>query len=485
MPVGFRRIVPIISPLSFPCKGIYCVCMHDARIHECNRKEEQSGRYILYWMQASLRGRSNLALDYAIGAANRKALPLVVVFCLQDSYLSASKIHYKQLLWGLAEAKEDLADKGIDLYLYKGSPEYIIPRLAQEAALTVLDTGYLRHQQAWRKKLGELLPCRTVWIESNVVIPVETASSKEEWSAFTLRRKITPLIDDFIDISTEEVPIHTSLGLDLSGCDVSPLNIQNVLQDPPGLVPRRMQEQNPMEPPGHRSAIARFRNFIAQTINTYDEDRNDPLKEGTSRMSGALHFGFVSPLELVVTLQKELGLHRLSACLHPGAAAYLEELITRRELAVNFCYYNNAYDSHDCLPSWAQKTLHEGNLHPRLRIYSLEELEMAQTDDPYWNGAQNQMVRTGYMHGYMRMYWGKQLIAWTGDYETAMKLAILLNDQYSLDGRDPNGYAGIAWCFGKHDRPWQGRPIYGTVRYMNAAGLRRKFDADAYAAAYS
>lgn len=461
--------------------------MHDARIHECNRKAEQPGHYILYWMQASLRGRSNLALDFAVAAANRRGLPLAAVFCLQDSYLSASKIQYKHLLSGLAEAQADLAEKGIALSIFKGTPEHIIPYLAQQAALTVLDTGYLRHQRAWRTKVAELTPCRTVWVESNLVIPVETASPKEEWSAYTLRRKITPLLDDFIDMATEEVPRHSSLGIDLlpNRSDLTPLSLQDILQNPPGIDPRRMDEQVLSEPPGHRNAIARFRHFVSEQIDTYDNDRNDPLLDGTSRMSGALHFGFVSPLELVAILQKDLGLNRLSACPHPGTAAYLEELITRRELAINFCYYNNDYDSPDCLPEWAQKTLREGNLHPRPRIYGLESLEMAQTDDPYWNAAQNQMVRTGYMHGYMRMYWGKQLLAWTGDYEQAMRFAILLNDQYSLDGRDPNGYAGIAWCFGKHDRPWQGRPIYGTVRYMNAGGLRRKFDADAYAAAYN
>jgi len=460
--------------------------MHDKRIHECNQKAEQPGTYVLYWMQASLRGRSNLALDFAVEAANSRNLPLVTVFCLQDSYLSASKLHYTHLLSGLSEAQSDLAEKGIALYIYKGSPEHIIPYLARHAALTVLDTGYLRHQRAWRTKVADALSCRAVWVESNVVIPVATASTKEEWSAYTLRRKITPLIDDFTDISTDEVPRLSSLGKDLLPCQskLIPLSLQEIQQNPPGIIPRRMDEQMFSEPPGYRSALTRFRHFVSAKLETYDKDRNDPLVDGTSRLSGALHFGFVSPLELTSILKKELGLQRLSSCPHSGAKAYLEELITRRELAINFCYYNDAYDRPDCLPSWAQHTLEEGNNHPRPRIYSLDALEMAQTDDPYWNAAQNQMVRTGYMHGYMRMYWGKQLLAWTGDYKQAMQFAIFLNDQYSLDGRNPNGYAGIAWCFGKHDRPWQGRPIYGTVRYMNAAGLRRKFDADGYAAYY-
>ncbi|MCA1950533.1 MAG: deoxyribodipyrimidine photolyase, partial [Treponema sp.] len=376
-------------------------------------------------------------------------------------------------------------------FIFRGSPLDIIPHLAQHAALVVLDTGYLRHQRAWRKELGEILPCRTVWIESNVVIPVETASIKEEWSAYTLRRKITPLLDDFLDVSTEAVPVLPSLNFDLAlqavPLRVGPLQAVepgSLFANIPGTRPRRLKEQQISEPAGHRATMERFKDFIRTKLDSYETDRNNPLAEGTSRMSAALHFGFVSPLELVLTLQQELELSRISSCDHPGAAAYLEELIVRRELGINFGYYNDHYDSPLGLPDWAVKTLSEGNLHPRSHLYSLENLEDAKTEDPYWNAAQNQMVRTGYMHGYMRMYWGKRLLSWVGDFERAMKFAIFLNDQYSLDGRDPNGYAGIAWCFGKHDRPWSGRPIYGTVRYMNAAGLRRKFDADTYATLY-
>ena len=461
--------------------------MHNLRIHECNNKTVQRGTYILFWMQASVRGRGNLALDWAVSEANRQRIPLVVVFCLQERYLSASILHYRHLLAGLAEAKKDLEEKGIGLYLFQGSPEHIIPIVAQQASLVVLDTGYLRHQRTWRNQLGALLPCRTVWVESNVLVPIKAASPKEEWSAYTLRRKIAPLFDDFLDISTEEVPNHQSLGLDVVPhmAELEPLSLDAVLMNPPGLTPQRMLEQKITEQPGHEKAIDSFMQFIARGIDLYETDRNNPLLQGTSRMSAALHFGFVSPLELAAIIKKELGIHWLSSCSHPGAATYLEELIVRRELAINFCYYNDSYDTPAGLPDWAIKTLNEGNLHQRQVIYDFETLEAAQTEDPYWNAAQNQMVRTGYMHGYMRMYWGKRLLAWTKDYEEAMRFAILLNDQYSLDGRDPNGYAGIAWCFGKHDRPWAGRPIYGTVRYMNAAGLRRKFDADTYAALFT
>ena len=164
----------------------------------------------------------------------------------------------------------------------------------------------------------------------------------------------------------------------------------------------------------------------------------------------------------------------------PGREAFLEELIARRELAANFVYYNSKYDSIDCLPDWCTKTLgdHEGD--PREYIYSLEEFEAAETHDPYWNAAQRQMVITGKMHGYMRMYWGKKILEWSPSPRVAYETALYLNDKYELDGRDPNGYTGVAWCFGKHDRPWKERPVFGKVRYMNDRGLRRKFDADLY-----
>jgi deoxyribodipyrimidine photo-lyase len=164
----------------------------------------------------------------------------------------------------------------------------------------------------------------------------------------------------------------------------------------------------------------------------------------------------------------------------PGMDTYLEELIVRRELAFNFVYYNKNYDSFDCLPKWTQKTLNEHKNDPREYLYSLDEFENAKTHDHYWNAAQNQMRATGKMHGYMRMYWGKKIIEWTQTPQEAYRYALYLNNKYELDGRDPNSFAGVAWCFGKHDRPWKERPVFGKIRYMNAKGLKRKFDADKY-----
>jgi deoxyribodipyrimidine photo-lyase len=461
--------------------------MREERLHECNQKPERPGKYVLYWMQASLRGEGNLALDWAVQEANRLKLPLIAVFCVLSSYGQANILHYRYLLQGLIEAKAGLETKGIGLWLFKGDPTQIIPDLAGQAALIVMDVGYLRHQQLWKQTISAKVDCRAVWIESNILVPVKTASPKEEWSAYTLRRKLERLKDDFIDIAPECIPRQSSLSMEPDSClyHLMVQNIEELLLKPPGSVPARMKEQKTDELPGYSAALARYDRFIAERLDCYPENKNNPSIDGTSRMSAALHFGFISPIQMVERLLRHLDIKKTDECIHPGASAFLEELIVRRELAINFCYYRKDYDRPSSLPDWAKRTLQKCERNPRERYYSIDQLEAAQTEDPYWNAAQNQMVKTGYMHGYMRMYWGKRLLAWTRNVEEAWRTAILLNDQYSLDGRDPNGYAGIAWCFGKHDRPWMERPIYGTVRYMNAAGLHRKFDADEYAAKHN
>ena len=164
----------------------------------------------------------------------------------------------------------------------------------------------------------------------------------------------------------------------------------------------------------------------------------------------------------------------------PDTDSYLEELIVRRELSMNYVNYNPHYDTFDGLPRWAQQALNEHAFDPREYTYSREELENASTHDAYWNAAQREMMVTGYMHGYMRMYWGKKILEWSRSPVAAFNTAVALNNKYQLDGRDPNSYTGIAWCFGKHDRPWARRPVFGTIRYMNAAGLKRHFDIEKY-----
>ncbi len=211
--------------------------------------------------------------------------------------------------------------------------------------------------------------------------------------------------------------------------------------------------------------------FISKKINHYHDLRNHPDEDYQSNLSPYLNFGQISPLYIASEIYK---------IENDNSEKFLDELIIRRELSYNFVHYNMNYDNINCLQDWAHRSLQENTVFEREYIYNLEELENAKTHDVYWNAAQNEMVLTGKMHGYMRMYWGKKILEWSRYPDEAFELALFLNNKYSLDGYNPNSYAGIAWCFGKHDRPWSERKIFGKVRYMNAAGLCRKFNMPAY-----
>ncbi len=452
--------------------------MRKERIREVNGKGERPGDFVLYWMQAAVRAEDNLALDFAASLADEKGLPLVALFCLVPGFPSASREHYRYLIGGLREAEFELAGKGIRLLVARSTPEKAIAALAPRAALVVADCGYARIQREWLNRASAAADCRFVRVEGNVVVPAAEASDKEEWSAYTLRRRIMPQLDAFLDQSAEAVPRRSSLSLDLPR--EFAVDFDGLAAAPPGKRHPRSAETRIDEKPGRRTAVARFDAFLAEKLQRYGSDRNDPSRDGTSGMSAALHFGHVSPIALVRRALEFAGERSAGACASPELAAFIEELVVRRELAVNFVAHRDDYDSYGAVPDWARRTLAEGSAHRREALYRFEDFENAATHDPYWNAAQDQMVITGRMHGYMRMYWGKQILAWSASPEEAFATAVALNDRYSLDGRDPNGYAGVAWCFGKHDRPWTGRPVFGTVRYMNANGLKRKFDADAY-----
>ncbi|MFP4180413.1 MAG: hypothetical protein ACLFSA_10205, partial [Spirochaetaceae bacterium] len=211
--------------------------------------------------------------------------------------------------------------------------------------------------------------------------------------------------------------------------------------------------------------------FIAEKLEGFDTFRNDPTKDCASGLSPYLHFGQISPLTIALAVMEHKEL---------PSEGFLEELVVRRELSFNFTWYNPRYDSPASLPRWAQETLKAHEQDMREPSYSMGELESGLTEDPYWNAAQMEMLVTGKMHGYMRMYWGKKILEWTPSLEEAFRRALYLNNRYALDGRDPNSFAGVAWCFGKHDRPWKERRIFGKVRYMNDRGLERKFKIGKY-----
>lgn len=438
----------------------------EERVRELNDATVRTGDYVLYWMQSSHRTEENPALVYAVEQANRHNLPLVVYFGLFPAYPESNLRHFRFMLEGLTEVSRSLESLGIRFVLRTEPPDRGVIGLADNAALVVADRGYLKLQQVWYRTLAAQCRCPLIQVEGNVVVPVETASQKEEYAAATFRPKITRLLDRFLHPVETAGPERTSLAFDLP-------TLAGELPDSilSQLIIDRTVPASAIFHGGSTEAHRRFGQFLTNRLDGFAEERNNPGGGGGSGMSPYLHFGQISPVTLALQAQEQGGY---------GVPAFLEELIVRRELAVNFVRYNNAYDSFTSLPAWAQKTLAEHRGDQREYVYSRNDLEGAKTHDPYWNAAQQEMKKTGAMQGYMRMYWGKKILEWSPSPQEGYATALYLNNRYEIDGRDPNGYAGVAWCFGKHDRPWKEREIFGMVRYMNAQGLKRKFDMDRY-----
>ena len=439
------------------------------RVQPLNDRPEQKGRYVLYWMQQAQRVDDNHALVFAMRRANELALPLVVFFGLTDRYPGANLRHYAFLLEGLTETHERLTAMGARFTLQAIAPEEGAVALGCEAALAVVDAGYLRRQRQWRAEAARRLVCPLIQVESDVVVPLHVVSDKAEYAARTIRPKIYRHLDDYL-LPLRPIDLkHDATSLELPGEELTgtPERILNAMAIDRSVSPA------PFLRGGATKAQRLLREFIERKLDRYATDRNDPTLDALSSMSPYLHFGQISPLTVALAVR---------ASGSPGAATYLEELIVRRELAMNYAWHQPLYDAFAGLPAWAQQTLVEHARDRREHLYTPAQWEAAQTHDPYWNAAQRELTLTGKMHGYMRMYWGKKLLEWSRSPAEAFDLAVFLNDKYELDGRDANGYTGVAWCLGLHDRPWARRPVLGTVRYMNAAGLKRKFDADAYVA---
>ncbi|KPK42889.1 MAG: deoxyribodipyrimidine photolyase [Phycisphaerae bacterium SG8_4] len=436
------------------------------RIRALNDKPARDGRYVLYWMQAAQRVESNHALEYAIRSANDLGKPLVVFFGLTDDWPEANERHYYFMLEGLEIVRRDLETRGIQIVIRHKSPDSGAAETAKDAALVVVDAGHLRIQKKWRANAARRIDCPMYEVETNLIVPVEEASSKENFSAGTFRPRITKQLDRYL------VPLsHTRLRVESLALKFSTFDIDDIDKVISKLDIDRSVPKTESFRGGTSEAKRRLHAFLRDKLDRFAELRNDPTADYVSHMSPYLHFGQISPLYIALKVLKSPG---------AGRDSYLEELIVRRELSHNFVYYNNDYDKFACLPPWALNTLTFHRRDKREYVYSLEQFERAQTHDSYWNAAQQEMVATGKMHGYMRMYWGKKILEWSRNPRTAFKTALYLNNKYELDGRDPNAFAGVAWCFGKHDRAWGERPVFGKIRYMNAAGLKRKFDADAY-----
>jgi deoxyribodipyrimidine photo-lyase len=440
------------------------------RIQLLNDLDLRQGNFVLYWMQQSQRAEYNHALEYAVQQANQVGQGVLVVFGLMDDYPEANLRHYTFMLEGLRETQVALAQRGIKLVVQKGNPADVALSAGKKASLIVCDRGYLRHQRQWRKKLARKAGCRVVQVESDVVVPLEVVSNKAEYAARTIRPKIHKHLDDYlVELKPTKIK-KQSLQLRVSSVDLSKIDI----------VLNKMSLDRSVGPVdqffkgGTAQARQIFADFLRHRFKNYVENRNQPQTDDVSHMSKYLHFGQISPLYLALEVLKT------DKQFKEAREAFIEELIVRRELAMNFVYYTPDYDSYRCLPNWARKTLAEHKKDRREYRYTRRQLENAKTHDEYWNAAMREMKFTGFMHNYMRMYWGKKILEWSSSPEQAFKTTLAINNTYFVDGRDANSYTGVAWVFGVHDRAWFERPIFGKIRYMAASGLERKCDIQAY-----
>jgi len=423
---------------------------------------------VVHWMSRDQRAQDNWALLHAQDLAVARGRPLVVAFCLAPSFLGAAVRQYGFMLRGLRETATTLRDLNVGFRLLRGDPGREVATLAGEvdALHVVTDHDPLRVKLGWRGDLLAATDRPVTLVDGHNVVPAWVASGKREWAAYTIRPRIHRHLPRFL---TDVPPLSEHpASWDDGGGEEDPAALLGQLD----LDPSVPEVDDPL--PGPRAGMDLLEDFVEDRLEAYDEARNDPSVDGTSRLSPYLHFGQVAPQRAAWEAR---GADR------GGSDAFVEEAVVRRELADNYCLHEPRYDSTAAFPDWARRTLEDHLADPRDRIYGPEELEEGRTDDDLWNAAQRQMVSTGWMHGYMRMYWAKRLLPWTPTPEDAMAIAIGLNDRYQLDGRDPNGYTGIAWSIGGvHDRAWGPRPVFGKVRSMSPVATPRKFDSKRYIA---
>lgn len=443
----------------------------------------ENGDVVVYWMQQAQRAGHNQALEYAITMANEHDLPVAVLFCLVDEYPEASLRHYHFMVEGLSRTAGALERRGINFEVLRGHPERVLRGLDHRMALLVLDRGYLPVQRRWRDEVEAATSCPLVEVETDVVVPVDLASDKLETAARTMRPRIHDHLDRFlVDLATTPVSRSSttdgdrpvSLSRSVTDSSVTRFRIDHWEAELDSL------PLNPEPGPvagwtgGTPAARARLRRFCQSILPQYSTLRNRyDLDHSCSMLSPYLHFGQISPVAVALAA-------RSSGAAMGEVDAFIEELVVRRELAVNYVIHQADIGSFSSLPGWARNTLDDHADDERPSVYSAAELEAAGTDDRIWNAIMTAVRTDGWVHNQLRMYWGKQILYWTNTPGHAFRTLLALNNRYFLDGRDANSYANVAWCFGRHDQGFQERDVIGKVRPFTDAALKRKGDLDAW-----
>ena len=433
----------------------------------------QRGRCVVYWMQRAQRGRDNHALDVAVTVANALEVPCVAYFAAVKNFPHANLRHFAFMNQGLPDVEDDCAERGVGFVMRRTpdeSPERFFADVG--AAMVVSDENPLREPERWRVRLAERLRIPFWTVDADVIVPSKLLQ-KAQFSAGVIRPRLSRMLPEFLRP-------YENARAETAWKELRGLYAEDVRAD----LTRGWRDFDRSVKPvdewhgGRKSGMKRLEMFVAKMLQGYERDRSRPEMDGTSKLSPYLHFGHISPLTIALAVRAAA---KKDARLKSAQDAFLDELIVWRELSVNFVRYQPEYGSIACADNWARLTIAKHDRDEREVLYTLKQMEEARTHDELWNAAQLQMVHYGWMHNYLRMYWAKKILEWTRDAATAMKRAIYLNDRYFLDGRDPNGYAGVAWAIlGKFDRAWGERPVFGKRRYMSGSSMSRKFEANRY-----
>ncbi len=434
---------------------------------------DPGGRCVVYWMQRAQRALDNHALDVAVEAANALHQPVVIFFAPVPFYPHANLRHYAFLAQAIPDTAARARRRGIG-YMLRPYPKHSLLKFCDEvkASLVVGDENPVREPNHWRELAGKKLNVPLWTVDADVIVP-SNLLHKEQYAARVIRPRLKSRFEQFLKpCSNAKAKIEWEKPRALKALpDDGSFDLTEDWKD----LDRSVQPVDSFRG-GTTEALELMRKFVTHKLAHYPERHGKPELDGTSRLSPYLHFGHIGPHTVALAVES-------SNASREAKDDFLDQLITWRELAINFVHFNPLYDSMESAPAWAHRTLAE-HVHDRRAVtYSREQLERAQTHDELWNAAQRQMLHAGWMHNYMRMYWAKKILEWSASPALAYQTAVYLNDKYFLDGRDPNGYAGIAWSIaGKFDRPWFDRSIFGTIRYMSGDAARKKFDADKYIA---
>ncbi len=437
-------------------------------------RPDPEGQCVVYWMQRAQRGIDNHAVNLAVAIANELKLPLVVYFAGIANFPHANLRHYVFLNQGLPDIEHDLAARNIT-FLMRRAPHEAHERLFADvhAAILIGDENPMREPERWRKRIAENVRIPFYTVDTDVIVPSKLIPGKQ-FGAYTIRPRLYRALPEFL------VPYENPKA-DIAWKRPASFHADSVDED----ITRGWKDLDRTVGPveawrgGTHAAQARLKLFTTKLLGDYEQQRNHPETDGTSALSPYLHYGHLGPQTIALAVDAAV---KSNPTLQSARDSYFNELIAWRELSVNFViHHRDTYDTVDCAEDWSKKTIaaHDGD--ERETLYTLPQLERGETYDELWNAAQIQMLRHGWTHNYLRMYWAKKILEWTPDVATALKYTLYLNDKYFIDGRDPNGYSGAAWAIlGKFDRAWFERPVFGKRRYMSGASTGRKFNSKLY-----